>query len=67
MSIADYARERDLRSATFSTQTKNVEDFENFINACSVYMLGKKVDMIKLSLVFDFLESPEEEKKKLNQ
>lgn len=67
MAIADYARERDLRSANFSTQTKNIEDFKNFIEACSVYMLDKKIDMIKLSLTFDFLESSEEDKKKLNQ
>lgn len=64
MSIADYARERDLRSAIFSTQTKNIEDFKSFIDACSVYMQDKKIDMIKLSLTFDFLESPEEDKKK---
>ena len=67
MAIADYGRERDLRKAIFSTQTKNIEDFKNFVEACSVYMQNKKIDMINLSLTFDFLESPEEEKKKLNQ
>ncbi len=67
MAIADYRkeleaeeREKAKRTSIFSTETKNIEDFENFIEACSIYMKNKKIDMIKLSLSFDFLEFEEE-------
>lgn len=67
MSVADYAYERDKRSATFTTETKKLEDFSDFIGACSQYMQSKKIDKIKITLNFDFIEPPEEEKKKLIQ
>ena len=78
MAIADYRKqieaeeiEKSKRTSIFSTQTKKIEDFESFINACSIYMKDKNIDMINLSLRFDFFEfekeESEEDKKKLNQ
>lgn len=67
MSIKDFVRERDLRSCCFITETTKISDITDFINACNIYMNNKDIEKIRINLSFDFIESPEEEKKKLNQ